>query len=147
MSRPAREGLITALVAVAAWTVAGLVWLASGYLSLILVAAPIAWALVDAAVRHRKSRLARVVERAFPQLEAEAGGEGDFNGAAARVLARRVRLLGLLPPRLIELRWTQMPSGEQFVVRAELRSESHPVLWQVIRVSAEQAQQWMRDLA
>ena len=145
MNRPARAGLVTALVATAAWGLAGLVWLASGHLSLVLLVAPIAWGLVEVAARARKSRLARVLNAAFLHLVADDGAE--FDGALAVVLARRARLLGMLPPRLIDLRLARMPSGEHFVVRGELRRESEAVVWRVTRVSAEQAQQWLRDLA
>lgn len=145
LTRPARDGLITALVALAAWGAAGGVWLLSGQVSLVLLATPFAWALVEAAARARKLRLAARVERAFRSLEAE--DASGFAGVSAAILGRQARLLGMFPPRLIELRLTRMPTGEYFAVRAEVRNDAAPIQWRVSRLSPAQAQQWRQELA
>lgn len=144
LTRPARDGLSAALVALAAWGAAGSLWLLTGHVSLVLLATPFAWGLIEAAARARKLRLARRVDREFRSLEADDGCA--FDGASAVILRRRARLLGMFPPRLIELRLTRIPSGEHFAVRAEVRNDSAPIQWRVSRLSPAQAQQWRHEL-
>lgn len=79
-----------------------------------------------------------MVETAVRELVSEDGA--DFDGAHAQVLARRSRLIGLLPPRLVELRLLRMPTGGHYAVRAE--TAGGPIRWRVQRLSPEQAQQW-----
>lgn len=140
-----REHALTAAVALAAWGGAGAVWLASGHVSVVLLAAPLAWALADATLDRRATRLAARVAREFRDLEAEGGA--DFDGASAQVLAQRARLFGVLPPRLVELRLVRSPAGALFLVRAELRDAAAPVAWRVTRLNPDEAQRWQRELA
>lgn len=145
MRRIGREHVSTALVATGFWGLAGVVWLATGKLSFVLLVAPAAWALVDAALLRRRDRLAHRVSREFPDLVAE--NEADFDGAQAQLLARRARLLGLLPPRLVELRLARSSDGAEFLVRAEVRDDTGPIAWRVVRLTSSERQRWQRELA
>lgn len=135
-----------ALVLLLAWGGAAAVWLVSGQISAVLVAAPLAWVLADALLTRRRVRLAARVAAAFGELVSEDDSAG-FDGAQARVLAQRGRLFGALPPRLVELRLVEMPAGAHYLVRAELRAAGAPVAWRVTRLSPEQARHWRRELA
>lgn len=79
-----------------------------------------------------------MVEAAFQELVS--ADDVQFDGAQAEVLARRARLLGLAPPRLVELRLVRMPAGGHYAVRAETAGGS--VEWRVQRLDPAQAQQW-----
>lgn len=140
-----REHALTAAVAIGSWGLAGALWLTTGKLSFVLLAAPVAWALADAALLRRKDRLANRVSREFPDL-IEEGGEG-FDGAQAQLLARRARLLGFLPPRLVEFRLAQAPGGAHFLVRAEVCDDVGPIAWRVVRLTPAELQRWQRELA
>jgi hypothetical protein len=107
-------------------------------MSWILLAAPLAWWAGAQLAAARRLRLEKMVEAAFRELVSE--DAADFDGARAEVLARRARLLGVAPPRLVELRLVRMPVGGPYAVRAE--TAGGPVAWRVQRLDLEQAQQW-----
>jgi len=122
----------------ACWAAALGLWWASGRISLTLLLAPLAWWAGSRLAGARRARLEALVEAALTDLVSEDGT--DFDGAQAQVLARRSRLIGLLPPRLVELRLLRMPTGAHYAVRAE--TAGGPVRWRVQGLSPEQAQQW-----
>ena len=139
MTRGSFAGLAAAA---ACWSAAFGLWWGTGRVSAILLAGPlVVWAAASLA-SVRRARLEAQVAAAFSELISE--DELRFDGARAEVLARRARLLGIAPPRLVELRLVRMPEGEHYAVRAETTGAA--VAWRVQRLSPEQAQQWRSQM-
>lgn len=123
------------LAAALLWGAALILWLGSGRWSVVLLAAPLVFAVGDALAVRRKARLAAVVDAALPQLVSSDDAGAAFRAIDARIMERRDRLVGLLPPRLLAHRLLETPDGTRLVVRAELRrADADAIRWRVDRL-------------
>lgn len=127
-----------ALAAALLWSAAGVLYLGSGRWSLVLLVAPLVFAAGDAWAVRRKRRLAAFVDAELSRLASDDPAT-DFHGADVRVLDRRDRLVGLLPPTLDALRLVQAPAGERFRVRARVSRLGDPaaIRWRVDRIASD----------
>jgi len=125
-----------AVVAVLLWLMAWALYLGSGRWSIVLLLAPPAFALGDALAVRRKTRLSAQVDAALPQLVADEDSTDGLRVAEGRIIDRRDRLVGALPPRLIAVRLLEMPDGQRYRVRAAVSRSSDPaaIEWRVERV-------------
>lgn len=124
-----------ALAAALLWTAAALIHAGSGRWSVVLLLAPVVFALGDLLATRRKARLTALVDATLLQLVSSDAGGAPFSAARGTVLERRDRLLGVLPPTLHALRLLQGADGRRYRVRAVVgRHDADAIDWRVERL-------------
>jgi len=125
-----------ALAAALLWLAAALIYAGSGRWSVVLLLAPVVFAIGDAWAVRRKARLTAFVDAELALLVSDADQGDEFRAADAVVVERRERLLGALPPVLLAQRILRMPDGRLIKVQAKVQrfGRADEIKWRVERL-------------